>query len=202
VGYPLYGMWGFALESFADANGNGVIEPTEITLSGPNTQFIASGFPTREATVAPYVKLFGERLHLSGLLQYRGGFHRQHLGVIGGCFDPAASCRAANDIATPLAEQARAIAYTSFFASGPFAQDASYLLLRELSLGLTVPSSVARVLGAQEGQVMLAGRNLALLWKASDAPVENATVSQDGWSVAGQIPGPLTTWLLRVHLTY
>jgi hypothetical protein len=202
IGYPLYGLWGYTVASFADANGNGILEPLEVVLSGPNSQFLGSTVPRREATVAPYIKLFGERLNLSGLLQYRGGFYRSN----GPAWFPCSvgSCRAVNDPNTPLAEQARAVAYTTLGRGGPTAEDGSYLLLRELSLGFSVPPGVARLVGAQGAQVVLAGRNLALLWKASPLPIETANSSQDGDSEFADVntPGPSTNWLLRVHLTY
>jgi hypothetical protein len=201
VGYPLYGLWGFVFESLADANGNGIIEPDEFQLSS-ETQFLGSSFPTKEATASPYVTLFGDRLHLSGLFQYRGGFHRKNFGKAS-CFAPADSCRAANDPSTPIAEQARMVEYTTQFRNGVLTDDGSYAMLRELSARLTLPPSLARYARASGGSVALSARNVGVLWKASDVPIENAGVSSDlaGYSGAG-LAGPLTTWLLRVHLNY
>jgi TonB-dependent SusC/RagA subfamily outer membrane receptor len=201
-GYPLYGLWGYTVESFDDANGNGIIEPTEVVMTGPNSHFIGATVPTREATLAPYVKLFGERLHLSTLLQYRGGFYRTNSPAWEPCFSGA--CRAVSDPAAPLEDQARAVAYTVFGRWGPTIEDGSYLRLRELSLGFTAPPAVSRLLRAQAGQLTLAGRNLAALWKASSLPMETAELSADIQSpyATPGTPGSTTYWMLRVHLTY
>jgi TonB-dependent SusC/RagA subfamily outer membrane receptor len=200
-GYPVHGIWGFVIESFADANGNGIIEPGEFQLSS-ESHFRGSSFPTREGTVSPFVTLFGERLHLSGLVQYRGGFYRMNFEK-GNCFAPADSCPAANVPSTPLADQAQTLAYTTRYSVGPLVDEGSYAMLRELSARFTVPASLARYARADGGSVVLAARNVAVLWKAGDVPIENGYVSYDGNAFSfGGPAGPLTTWLLRVHLNY
>jgi TonB-dependent SusC/RagA subfamily outer membrane receptor len=198
VGYPLYGQWGRTVESFADANGNGIIEPSEITLTA--NHFIGPNFPTREVTAAPDLGLFGERLRLSGLVQYRGGFYVN--GPVGfSCYDQW--CRAVNDASTPLADQARAVAFTVLNPfGGIYTEPASYLLLRELSANLTLPLGWGRVVGAREARLVLAARNVALLWQQGTAPApESASISADAIT-SGDTAGPSTYWLLRIHLNY
>jgi hypothetical protein len=198
VSYPLYGRWGRIIESFADANGNGIIEPSEIALSAL-PHYIGPSFPTREATAAPYLGLFGERLRLSGLVQYRGGFYVQN-PIGGACFDQR--CRAVNDASTPLADQARAVAVSQSFAFPLYDEPASYLLLRELSASLTLPARWGRVVGAREARLVLAARNVALLWQQGTAPApESASISADAIT-SGDTAGPSTYWLLRIHLNY
>jgi TonB-dependent SusC/RagA subfamily outer membrane receptor len=199
VGYPLYGQWGRTVVSVADANQNGIIEPTEITLS-PN-QYLGPGFPTREATGAPYLEMPSRKLRLAALFQYRGGFWLQNAPSALNCLVDR-SCRAMNDISAPLEDQARAVAISSFFAIGPYIQQSPYLLLREVSLSLGLPAKWMRAANAQDARLALAGRNVALLWSRGNAVApESDNVYRDGSYVNGA-PGPSTYILARLTLTY
>ncbi len=53
--------------------------------------------------------------------------------------------------------------HNTFYAQEPGIFDATYFKLRELRLGYTLPSSVARFLGFSDASVAIVGRNL-LLW--------------------------------------
>jgi hypothetical protein len=200
VGYPVNGLWGRKIESFSDANGNGIIEPNEVTLT--ENQFIGPTFPTREATAAPYVGLLAERLRLAALVQYRGGFSFYNDFLNDSC-SSVRSCRAVNDASTPPAEQARPVA-RSLGAWGQYYEPASYLSLRELSASLTMPPKWARVVRAGEARIVLAARNVALLWQQGTwiAP-ENGAVSEDTFgNFGGATSGPPTHWLVRLHVNY
>jgi outer membrane receptor protein involved in Fe transport len=201
VGYPLQGLWGRTLERYSDANGNGIIEPTEIVLS--ENHYIGPAFPTREATAAPYVGLFRERLRLSALLHYRGGNYVQ--SPIGGPTCSSQYCRAVNDISTPLSEQARAVSYSQFFASGEFTEPASYVMLREVSMNFTAPPKWARMVRSRDARLVVAGRNVAQIWRqGTTTAVENDGISRGdrAFSFASITGGAPTYWVLRLHVTY
>jgi hypothetical protein len=184
--------------SYADANGNGIIEPTEFTLS--DNLYHGPQFPPREATAAPYLGLFGERLRLSGLFQYRGGFYTFNTALADACLS-SRSCRALNDASVSLADQAAALAMAQNFAYGTMIEPASYLFLRELSASLTLPAGWGRVVGAREARLVLAARNVALLWRQgrNTAP-ENDVVSSD--QTFPRTGGPPTYLLVRLNLNY
>jgi hypothetical protein len=204
VGYPLYGYWDWVFESYADANGNGVIDDNEVVWSGPNTTFLGGLFPTREATISPYVKLMGGRLHLTGMMQYRAGAVAPgNASVVLGCHSYYATCRARNDPSTPLAEQARAHA-SDLFQLGPYVERNDYLQFRELSLAIMLPTAMTRFAAAERAQLVLAGRNIAMLWKASDIPIETGEFYTDdrGSSLLTTTQGAPTYWIARLNITF
>jgi len=104
-------------------------------------------------------------------------------------------------MAAPLDEQARAAALISFNRHGPSFQDGSHLVFRELGLAYSLPRSLLRGVRARDGELLLAGRNLALLWKASTLPFESQANNNDAQHFTG-FPGSATYWLLRANLRY
>ena len=199
VGYPLQGVWARTVGSFSDANGNGIIEPTEVVLT--ENHYVGPGFPPREATAAPYVAVLKDRLRFTGLLQYRGGFYvgTSNSASGGTCVASVASCRAVNDVSAPLADQAQAVA-RNLGAFGPLIEGGSYFLLRELSASYTVPNSL-RLAKAKESYIVLAARNVAMLWREGTAPApESDTISRDIINLF--TAGPPTYVVLRLNLTY
>ena len=204
VGYPVNGLWGFYIESFADANGNGIIEIPEVTVSTA-ARFYGPNVPTREMTAAPYVGLWNDQLHVSGLLQYRGGFYRNNLRAVDACnLRFGGFCQAVNDPTTPLEEQARTVAAVQVGRTGPFIEESSFLLFRELSLAYTAPSIVAAKLRANRATLVLAARNVGMLWKANHVPFENAIVDpgSDTGAQMSDAPSPPKYWILRLNLSY
>jgi TonB-dependent SusC/RagA subfamily outer membrane receptor len=198
VGYPLYGFWGTTLASFADANGNGIIEPTEVTMT--KNQFLGSSLPTTEATFAPYITLHGDQLRLSALAQYRGGFQLQPFEKWPGYF--GGGNRENNDISTPLSDQATFVA--SKYKFGFMTKDGSYAILREVSAALSIQRYVARYLGTSDAQLVVAGRNVGVLWTKNDMPFETTNVARDGdlnRIFGGNLP-PVTYWIVRLNLNF
>jgi len=102
---------------------------------------------------------FQNRLRLLGALDYKGGYVSHN---INGLFQCAfiQNCRELNDPNASLFDQARAVAGPRAF--GGFAEDASFVRLRELSLTYELPSSWVKWLRGRSAAVTLTGRNLAL----------------------------------------
>ena len=157
-GYPLFGQWWPTLLSYADANGNGVIEPNEVVTSD-TAVFLGSTVPTKTLGITSSFGFFQNRLRLLGALDYKGGYVSHN---INGLFQCAfiQNCRELNDPNASLFDQARAVAGPSAF--GGFAEDASFVRLRELSLTYDLPPSWVKFLRGRSAAVTLTGRNLAL----------------------------------------
>ncbi|MGH9262760.1 MAG: TonB-dependent receptor domain-containing protein, partial [Acidimicrobiales bacterium] len=72
IGYPLGGYWGRSF-TFADANGNRVIEPSEVT---PGSTFVFLGTPIPSHGGSLWSSLvLGGSVRVTGLLEYRAGHH-------------------------------------------------------------------------------------------------------------------------------
>lgn len=196
VGYPVTGFWALRPPSYADANGNGIIEPNEI--SGPAQEVWAgTPYPTQGATLAPELTLRSIRIGTS--FDYQAGhviFNRNQWYT---CVD--GQCPWAVDRATPLAVQAD-IAYGAptprYFEKGDF------LAWRELWVTFDAPPSIATALHVKSASVTLAGRNLHIWTGYSGISPEPYAETRFGQGEAATEPlmPALQQWSLRVRLSY
>jgi outer membrane receptor protein involved in Fe transport len=205
VGFPLYGVWWPALESFSDANGDGIIDGSEVVVTD-TAVFNGSTLPTRTASLSSTLGLFKNRVRLGAQLEYKGGFKNLDVNGLFNCgLGPSVNCRGLNDPTAPLEEQARAEAVASRFAFGAFADEADFVRLRELSLVYALPHTVTRWIGASAGNVTLSGRNLVLITGYRGWDPEGNTpggVTPDGPAYNFWQPGQPRSFLLRLNLSF
>jgi hypothetical protein len=154
-GYPLGAVWAIPY-SYADSNKDGLIGTNEVLIGQP--RYMGPPLPTFEAAFDTELEL-PAHISITGTLDYRGGnrvvnfteAERCHFGI----------CRAAQDPSTPLDEQAGAVAAVG---GGPsvtaYAQDATFLRVREVAVHWTMPSSWSRYIGLTP-TITIAGRNVA-----------------------------------------
>lgn len=71
-GYPLNGWWSRSLISYEDRNNNGIIELSEIVVSD-TAEFQGYSSPRREFAIGNTVEVFGRRLRLAALVDFKGG---------------------------------------------------------------------------------------------------------------------------------
>lgn len=150
--------------TYADANHDGLIGVNEVQGLGGPVQILGSSLPSREASLTSTFRLSPSMTFIA-LLDYRGGQKLANLNEYIRCH-AYLTCRAENDRTASLADQAHAIA-----GSGPTAEDASFLKLRELSLRYVLPARAATLLGSPMS-VTIAGRNLATWTRYSGADPE------------------------------
>jgi TonB-dependent SusC/RagA subfamily outer membrane receptor len=196
-GYPLFGLWLPGITSFRDLNGDGLIDPNEVTVSDTAT-FGGSSIPTRSLSVTNTVTLAGGRLRISGLVDYQGGRVGNDVEQLFRC-SYFQTCREINDPETPLEEQAKAVA--GGLARGAWFEDASFIKLREAAVTLELPLRWARLLRSRTATVGLAARNLGLIkfgWSSWDPELN--TAGRDGPSFNHSVPMPPRMFLLRLNL--
>ncbi|CAG0932470.1 partial TonB-dependent receptor P3, partial [Planctomycetaceae bacterium] len=162
-GHPLGGYWQRALLGFDDANDDGIIGPSEVTLADEAT-FLGQPLPQTEMSITPALT-FLKYFRASGTLNYRGGFKVYNSTAQFRCA-VFLNCQGANDPSVGLAEQARimASARANFgldASDAGFVEDGTFWKLREVSLTATAPSSWARRLGVSDLALTVSGRNLA-----------------------------------------
>lgn len=184
--------------TFKDANGDGLIDPSEVTL-GDTAVFLGTPFPTLQTTFTTQLTLF-KYFRINGQLDYEGGQKLLNFTEDFRCkFD---ICAAANDPHASLAAQAANIAQAEGSDAG-FIQPATFWKLREVSLTLLAPESIARHAGASSLSLTVAGRNLATWtkYKGFDPELnENATgnFSADDFLT---LP-PLRVYTVRIDVTW
>jgi TonB-linked SusC/RagA family outer membrane protein len=199
-GYPLYGMWWPGLESWDDANADGVIDFSEVVVSD-TAVFGGSTVPTKSLQLNTDVTLWGGRLQIGGLLDYQGGFVSHNVNSLFQC-GFIQNCQALNDPNTPLEDQARAVA-GSMGAFGAYVEDGTFIKMREAHVGVTLPQEWAARLGARTATVVLTGRNLFTITDFSSwDPEINTQGSTDGPNYNFVQSGQLRTFLVRVNLGY
>ncbi|HET9515550.1 MAG TPA: hypothetical protein VFO95_16580, partial [Gemmatimonadales bacterium] len=159
--YPLGGYWERKY-TYDDANGNGIIEPAEVTVEAQQT-FIGSPQPTRELALNTQFSLFNNRLQIGTTLDYRGGYYQWNLANDFRCRSRF-NCNEMYDISAPLDEQARMIANTQKGAQNTthgYIEKSDFLKWREASITYNAPETWARALRADRLSLTLSGRNLA-----------------------------------------
>ena len=202
VGYPLFGLWDRPY-TFADANGDGVIVPSEITLADKDA-FKGSTLPEYEASMSNTIGLFSNRVHLSGLMDYRGKFWNSYTIGSNRCVS-AANCAAINVAGSPLADQAAAVAAATGALRntrwGIF-QPNDFIKLREVSVALDAPQSwINRYLHGRSTQLVLSGRNLATLWTKYPGIDPEANRQANGNDDLGTPPA-IRYWLARLNFSF
>lgn len=196
VGYPLSGFWARRITGFSDANGNGIIEPNEITATDTSV-FVGPVTPTRQLSITPQLSLLRNAVQLSAQFNYRGGNTLWANTEWLACGTDR-RCRASNDPTTPLAEQAKAASTLR----GEYQGDGDFVRLRELSLRWNVPGSLAARAGARSATVTLAGRNLATWTEFPGADPEQAGYFPDSMATAAEHQPPARVLVARIGITF
>ena len=157
-GYPLGGQWDRPLQSWNDADGNGIITPDELVI-GDTIEYIGPGQPEHQLTVSTSIQLF-RNVRLYGLLDYRGKYVAYNNTERFRC--RFRLCQALIDPGTPLDDQARAVAsllHPSQTVWG-YMEPGDFWKLREVSVRFQLPSEIAQKISASSASVTLTGRNL------------------------------------------
>jgi TonB-linked SusC/RagA family outer membrane protein len=204
VGYPLFSRWDKPILSYGDANGNGIIEASEVKI-GDTAVYLGESLPPRQLTVSNGISLFRERLRISSQFDYKGGHLGENFTEINRCLT-ALACRGANDPSASLWEQARAVAAsaTSRTLAG-YLEDASFVRLRELSIAYRLENQRVPLLGGRTMTVSLTGRNLKL-WTDYSSPDPEVNSSAGALQLEGNSDNPTAPqtrlWLLRVNVDW
>ena len=204
VGYPLFGLWARPIIRSADASGDGILTEREVTV-GDTAIFKGSTLPAREGGISNTFAFFNNRLRVSALLDYRGGFYNQWGFENQRCI--SGNCEAVSVPTASLADQAAAVTTTSALLGnsvwGYFVRN-DFVRFRELSVTATVPDALVRRSRAfQRASLTLSGRNLGLLYNrypGIDPEVNSSVANTGGGNNDYFAAPPLRYWLLRVNL--
>ena len=151
-GYPLFGLWGRDY-TYADANGDGVLVPSEVTAQG-ELRYLGSPTPTRELGVSAWLHL-PNGIALWTLIDHRGGFRQSDGTAYTRC---SVLCAALFDAGASLDAQARAVDRAD--AASAYIEKGDFVRLREVAASWKLPTGVSRRIGARSAVLTLAGKNL------------------------------------------
>jgi TonB-linked SusC/RagA family outer membrane protein len=205
VGYPLFGLWDKPILSYSDANHDGIITEDEVVV-GTTDAYRGSTLPTWEAGIANTLGFLRNRVRVTALFDYRGGFYNQWGYENQRCVSTG-NCREVNDPSAPLDRQAAAVMASSatrrtlwgFFVPNDF------IRFRELSVSYNLPDVVAQHLRARSATLVLSGRNLGVLWTKYPGldPEANSAINTSGGGNNDFFSPPvLRYWIARVNVAF
>ncbi|MEO7085165.1 MAG: SusC/RagA family TonB-linked outer membrane protein [Gemmatimonadaceae bacterium] len=202
VGYPLFGLWDRPY-TYKDANGDGIIVPSEIKLDSVDA-YKGSTLPEYEAALSNTFGLFNNRVHVNVLMDYRGKYWNSYTIGSNRCVS-AANCEAINVPGSSLDDQAAAVAAATGALRntrwGIF-QPNDFIKLRETSVAFDAPASlVGRYLRGHSAQLVLSGRNLATLWTKYPGIDPEANRQVNGNDDLGTPPA-IRYWIARINLAF
>src|SRR2546425_5012829 len=173
------------LEGYADANGDGIIAPSEVVI-GSSPVFLGTPFPTQGASLGTALT-WRRRVRISALLEYRAGNSQLNSTEYVRCF--YGGCPALNDPGTPLAPEA-AVAAAILRTPAGYVEDAAFLKLREVTITLEAPRARAAQLPVAGARPPPAGRNLVTWTGDSGLGPEVSAAGQDGFAMADLLTPP------------
>ncbi|MGQ0712879.1 MAG: SusC/RagA family TonB-linked outer membrane protein [Gemmatimonadaceae bacterium] len=196
-GYPLNGWWSRRLESYNDANGDGIITLSEIEVS-PAVEFHGYSSPRYEAAFTNTLSILRRRLRLAAMLDYRGG----HLVYNNTERIRCASRNNCSGLINPnasLFEQARTVMvreHSSRSVAG-FLEKGDFLRFRELALTFS-PSEdwAARLFRGRGITATAAVRNLGILW------TEYTGVDPEAFGTTGDSPSSFQAFAPPTYFTF
>jgi TonB-linked SusC/RagA family outer membrane protein len=208
AGYPINGRWGRPY-SYADANGDGIIQTSEVHV---DTGFVFFGyaFPRDLISIQNGIDLFGRRVRINALFDYRGGWSLQDGGNNFQCNTTPFACREIEDPSSPLALQARGVAKDYGSVTGPttYKTSVGYLMngqfwkFRELSVVYNLPQRANQLIRTHNGSTVVFGmRNLRTWTSYTGLDPEEHDAPSDTQSNFQSAPPP-TYFTVRLNLKY
>jgi outer membrane receptor protein involved in Fe transport len=198
-GYPLGGFWQRPIKSFQDANGDGVIAFSEITV-GDTSEFLGTPLPKRDLTISTSFTLF-EKIRIQGLMDHKGG-HVRDAGTMWFRCSQIPTCESAYVPGSNFYDQAAAVMAASQVTRAGYVRDASFWKLREVSATLFAPDNLARSLGVGRVSLTLTARNLLTITDWPDLDPE-ASVNQGNFTAQEFLTQPpIRYWIARLNLNF
>jgi len=202
-GYPLNGWWARTLTGYNDANADGLISLSEITVSD-TAEFIGYPLPKHEVSLTNGFDFWQRRLRLSAMLDYRGG-HKTYNNTERIRCASRNNCSGLINPEASLFEQARTVMVRQSAGSSVsgFFEDGDFIRFRELSLSFTAAEGWAsRFLGSRSLSATISARNLGVLWtKYTGVDPEAFGTTGDAPSEFQALPPP-TYYAFRLSLGY
>jgi TonB-linked SusC/RagA family outer membrane protein len=200
-GYPLNGWWARTLTGYNDANGDGIITLSEISVDTAAT-FIGYPLPRYELSLSNGFEFWQRRLRFGGMVDYRGG-HKLYNNTERIRCASRLNCSGLINPGASLFEQARTVMVREHVSrsTGGFIESGDYIKLRELNLSFSAPEQwAARYLHGRSLAVTVAARNLGVLW------TKYTGVDPEAFGTTGDAPSefqafaPTTYYNIRLSL--
>ncbi len=200
VGLPVLGVFSRPY-TFADADQNGFITPDEVSVAD-HFEYLGYSQPRDIVSIQNGIDLFGRKLHLQALVDYKGGFILFNNTVSFYC-QQFLTCYDETHTNVSLDKQARIVAlrYKNPSSNAGFLENGQFWKLREVSATITLPTRVATSLRAHDVSLLVAGRNLHT-WTAYTGIDPESNYGTGDVQTDFSTTAPRTYFLVRLNLHY
>ena len=225
VGFPINAIF-LKPYTYSDKNGDGIISADEVTVApicpagttgaqaktlGCGIAYVGYSVPRDIITVQNGFDLFQRKLHLSFLLDYKGGFSLLN-GTTQFFCQQTNTCADETVKGTSLANQARAVVnrFPNPLVAAPnnttctdcgYYESGQFWRLREIGATITVPDQIATRMRARDASLTFTGRNLHVWTKYQGTDPESnysLTATQNDFVTTA----PPTYITVRLNLHY
>lgn len=196
--YPLGGYWARAI-SFNDANNDGIIARSEVTLTD-TAVYLGNILPKHEWSIIPHVTIM-RFLQVEASFDHKGGYKLFNNSRRFQC--SFRNCQAAYDKNTPLAKQAAAIEAITGASDAGFVETADFTKFRELTFTLGLPDRISNMFGGRAANLVIAGRNLHTWTKYTGFDPELNSTPDRNFSTSDFLTlPPDRIWTVRLNLSF
>jgi TonB-linked SusC/RagA family outer membrane protein len=200
VGLPINAFF-YRPYTYADANGDGIIAPSEVTVD-PAFAYRGYSSPRDIVSIQNGFDLLQRKVRLNFLLDYKGGFSLFNNTTQFYC-QQTNQCYDETHTAASLADQARLVAarYASPTTSGGYLENGQFWRLREVSATITLPKGLASGIRARDASLSLQARNLHV-WTKYKGTDPEANYSTGDVQTDFSTTAPPTYFIARLNLHY
>jgi hypothetical protein len=201
-GYPIEAWWQRSY-TYKDANGDGIIALSEVTVSDTN-EYLGYSQPRGEVTLFTGLELFNRKLRLQGNIDSKFGSYQLNGTERIRC-ESRLNCRGTVDPTAPQWEQARAVVVRQSTSRSQYGymEKIDFLRFREISATWTMPDSWARLIRASRATFTVGGRNLGLITNYSGMDPEGGYFGDNiGTQSDFQTAPPPSYWTFRFNVTF
>ncbi|MEW5919011.1 MAG: hypothetical protein AB1762_21585, partial [Gemmatimonadota bacterium] len=199
-GYPINGWW-LRPYTYSDANGDGLIAVSEVTV---DTAFKFFGYsqPRLEVSVTNGLDLFNRALRIQALVDHKSGYRISNTEQSFLC-QQSVGCYDISNPDAPLWRQARAVAnrFTALRTPIGYIEELNFWRVREVSLTYQLSNRIAGLLRSGGGNINVAVRNLALFTDYTGVDPE-ANYGQSDTQNTLLTAGPPMYFTARINLRY
>lgn len=199
VGYPLFGRWAQPILGYGDANGDGIIQASEIRV-GDTALYLGRQDPATTAAINTDLAFLHGQLGIHANFRYTGAYSQ--VGAVGaGVLNTSTMLlSAANEPNATFGQQAAFVAAESGLTPAGLVQTVHAWEFQSLSVNVAVPSSLARHFHTRHMSIALQGSNIGL-WTNYRGKDPNVNALPNGNAVAdvGLLPAP-RAWSLSFTL--
>ncbi len=210
VGYPMEGVWELPILGYADADGNGWIQSSEVVV-GKDLTYIGSTEPGYLASISPTISLFRGQVSFTTLLSFTGDYMQSmaQYGLFNRLRDGGLSPFIGDLIEGPegFGNQVSLMGLNGKLVQGALMrrgtmQNVNVLRVQSVSVMVNLGTHATRVLRARTASIALQGSNLGLWTNYIGVdPNVNGALGGRGLLDTGGLP-QTREWRLQLRMGY